>query len=181
MTVLAVLAVLESTLPSSCFSYKIQYQEAAVTVLAVSAVVAVSVVTATPLKLNPLFRDPDDSVKERGTLKVQIQTPQIQPGRLMFIHHRCWEVLPFCLFQRQRCIKIRVLRAQDFYTPLALKTAKGQHLPALVVSKNQSPTTTLLSALSYRHPVDPVVGDPVRQDNDKMLILGSFVPSLCVL
>ena len=60
-------------------------------------------------------------------------------GRLIFIHHQCWEVLPFWRFQRQRCIKIRVLRAQDFYTPLALKTAKGQLLPALVVYKNQSP------------------------------------------
>ena len=60
-------------------------------------------------------------------------------GRLIFIHLQCWEVLPFCLFQRQRCIKIRVLRAQDFYTPLALKTAKGQHLPALEVYKNESP------------------------------------------
>ena len=29
-------------------------------------------------------------------------------------------------------------------------------------------------------PVDPVVGDPVRQDKDKIRILGSFVPSLCV-
>ena len=56
-------------------------------------------------------------------------------GRVIFIHHQCWEVLPFCRFQRQRCIKIRVLRAQDFYTPLALKTVKGQHLPALVVYK----------------------------------------------
>ena len=58
MTVLAVLTVLESTLPPFCFSYKMQYQEAAVavlTVLAVSAVTAVSVVTATPLKLNPPF------------------------------------------------------------------------------------------------------------------------------
>ena len=58
MTVLTVLAVLESTLPSYCFSYKIQCREAALTVLtvsAVSAVVAVSVVTATPLKLNPPF------------------------------------------------------------------------------------------------------------------------------
>ena len=58
MTVLAVLAVLESTLRSFCLSYKIQYQEAAVTVLtvlAVSAVVALLVVTATPLKLNPPF------------------------------------------------------------------------------------------------------------------------------
>ena len=60
-------------------------------------------------------------------------------GRLIFIHHQCLEVLPFCRFQRQQCIKIRVLRAQDFYTPLALKTATGQHLPALVVYKNQSP------------------------------------------
>ena len=55
LAVLTVLAVLESTLPSFCFSYKIQCQEAAVTVLAVSAVMAVSVVTATPLKLNPPF------------------------------------------------------------------------------------------------------------------------------
>ena len=64
MTVLAVLAVLESTLPSVCLSYKIQYNEATVavlTVLAVSAVMAVSVMTATPLKLNPLFRDPEFS------------------------------------------------------------------------------------------------------------------------
>ena len=53
---MTVLAVLESTSPSFCLSYKIQCQEAAVTgltVLAVLAVVAVSVVTATPLKLNP--------------------------------------------------------------------------------------------------------------------------------
>ena len=54
-------------------------------------------------------------------------------GRLIFIHHQCWEVLPFCRFQRQRCIKIRVLRAQDFCTLLVLKTSKGQRLPALVV------------------------------------------------
>ena len=58
MTVLAaltVLAVLESTLPSLCLAYKIQCRETTVTVLAVSAVVAVSVVTAIPLKLNPPF------------------------------------------------------------------------------------------------------------------------------
>ena len=60
-------------------------------------------------------------------------------GRLIFIHHQCWEVLPFCRFQRQRCIKILCPKDPDFYTPLALKTAKGQHLPALVVYKNQSP------------------------------------------
>ena len=56
MTVLAVLTVLESTLPSFCLSYKIQCQETTITVLtvlAVSAVVAVSVVAATPIKVNP--------------------------------------------------------------------------------------------------------------------------------
>ena len=63
MTVLAVLtalAVLVNSLPSFCWSYKIRNQEATVTVL---AVLAVSVVTATPLKLNstPLFRHPDVS------------------------------------------------------------------------------------------------------------------------
>ena len=33
----------------------------------------------------------------------------------------------------------------------------------------------------FRQPVDPVVGDPVRQDSDKIWILGSFVPSPCVI
>ena len=47
MTVLTVLGVLKSTLPSFCLSYKIQCQETTVTVLAVSAAVAGSVVTAT--------------------------------------------------------------------------------------------------------------------------------------
>ena len=60
-------------------------------------------------------------------------------GRLIFIHHQCWKVLSFCRFQRQRCIKILCPKDPDFYTPLALKTAKGQHLPALVVYKYQSP------------------------------------------
>ena len=58
MTVLTVLAVLESTLPSFPWPDKIQDKEATVTgltVLAVSAVMAVSVTTATPLKLNPPF------------------------------------------------------------------------------------------------------------------------------
>ena len=49
---MTVLAVLQSTLPSPRLSYKIQEQEATVTVL---AVMAVSVVTATPLRLNPPF------------------------------------------------------------------------------------------------------------------------------
>ena len=48
MMVLAVLTVLESTLPSFCLSYVLQFQETTVTVLTVSAVVAVLVVTATP-------------------------------------------------------------------------------------------------------------------------------------
>ena len=48
MTVLAVLTVLESTLPSCCLSYKLQYQQATVTVLTVSVVMVVLVVTATP-------------------------------------------------------------------------------------------------------------------------------------
>ena len=55
MTVLAaltVLAVLESTLPSFCLSYKIQHKEATVAVL---AVMAVSVIRLPPLKLNPTF------------------------------------------------------------------------------------------------------------------------------
>ena len=47
-----VLTVLESTLPSLCLSYKIQHHKATV---AVSAVMEVSVMTATPLKLNPPF------------------------------------------------------------------------------------------------------------------------------
>ena len=55
MTVLAVLAALKSTLPSLCLAYKMQCQETTVTVLPVSAVSAVPVVTATPLKLNPPF------------------------------------------------------------------------------------------------------------------------------
>ena len=58
MMVLAVLTVLESTLPSVRLSYKIQHNEAILAILAVLAVLAimaVSVMTATPLKLNPPF------------------------------------------------------------------------------------------------------------------------------
>ena len=58
VAVMTVLAVLENTLPSFCWTLKIQDKEATVTVLtvlAVMAVMAVSVVTATPLKLNPPF------------------------------------------------------------------------------------------------------------------------------
>ena len=54
-----VLAVLESTFPFFCMAYKIQHNGATVAVLTVLAVMAVSVMTATPFKLNPLFRDPE--------------------------------------------------------------------------------------------------------------------------
>ena len=64
-------------------------------------------------------------------------------GDLIFIHLQRWEALPFLTFQHQRCIKFRVLRAQDFYTPLALNCQKRQHLPALEVYKNQSPICPL--------------------------------------
>ena len=74
-------------------------------------------------------------------------------GRPIFIHHQCWEVLSFLTIQRQQCIKFRVLRAQDFYTPLPLNCQKGstsQHwwcikisLPAMrcqeAVSKDRKP------------------------------------------
>ena len=52
LAVLTVLVVLENTLPFFCWSYKTEEKEATVTVL---AVMTVSVVTATPLKLNPPF------------------------------------------------------------------------------------------------------------------------------
>ena len=71
-----------------------------------------------------------------------VKSPKMRGGvgRLIFIHHQCWEVLPFCRFQRQRCTKILCPKDPHFYTPLALRTAKGQHLPALVAYKNQSPS-----------------------------------------
>ena len=58
----SVLVVLENTLPSVCLSYKMQHNQATVAgfdSLAVSAVMAVSVMTATPLNSTPLFRDPE--------------------------------------------------------------------------------------------------------------------------
>ena len=36
--------------------------------------------------------------------------PRAATGRLIFIHLRCWELLPVLTSQRQRCIKFRVLR-----------------------------------------------------------------------
>ena len=68
-------------------------------------------------------------------------------GGLIFIHHQCWEVLPFCRFQRQRCIKILRPKDPDFYTPLALKTAKGstsQHWWCIKISLPYIPSDTKL-------------------------------------
>ena len=79
---------------------------------------------------SPLLRHSDSRGADQRSLA----------GRLIFIHLRCWEPLPFLTIQRQRCIKFRVLRAQDFYTPLPLNCQKGQRLPAPEVYKNQSPT-----------------------------------------
>ena len=80
------------------------------------------------------------SVAGRGVLNLcAFSAPWHFVGRLIFVHLQCWEALPFARIQRQRCIKFRVLRAQEFYTPLALNSQKGQCLPALEVYKNQSP------------------------------------------
>ena len=53
MTGLTVLAVLESTSPP--FACRTKYSTVILTVLAVSAVMVISFMTATPLKLNPPF------------------------------------------------------------------------------------------------------------------------------
>ena len=70
-------------------------------------------------------------------------------GRLILIHLRCWEVLPFLTIQRQRCVKFRVLRGGNFHTPLPLNCQKGQHLPAPEVYKNQSPNSLFLYAQKW--------------------------------
>ena len=46
---------------------------------------------------------------------------------------------------------------------------------------NPRVNSTILLSWDFGQPVDPVVGDPVRQDNDKIWVLGSFAPSLCVV
>ena len=51
-------------------------------------------------------------------------------------------MLPFFDNSAPAVYKIQGPWAQDFYTPLALNCQKGQHLPALEVYKNQSPTMT---------------------------------------
>ena len=71
-------------------------------------------------------------------------------------------MLPFCRFQRQRCIKILCPKDPDFYTPLALKTAKGQHLPALEVYKISLPE------LKHRRRSVPPVSGVTISDTDSM-------------
>ena len=45
-------------------------------------------------------------------------------GRLIFIHLQCWEELLFCRFQRQRCIKIRVLKGTGFLYAAGIENDK---------------------------------------------------------
>ena len=95
-------------------------------------------------------------------------------GRLIFAYLQCWEALPFCRFQRQRCIKVLYPKDPDFYTPLALKMAKGQRLPALEVYKNQSPN------IGYK--TDPVTteilcasrGSPPNSWGNEWSLIGSL-------
>ena len=82
-------------------------------------------------------------------------------GRLIFIHLQFWEVLFFFTIQRQRCIQFRVLRAQNFCTPLALNCEKGQHLPALEVYKNQSPSVMVKPRQNSAEILGVVVIDPL--------------------
>ena len=56
--------------------------------------------------------------------------------KLIFIHLQCWEVLRFLTLQRQRCMTFRVLRARDFYTPLATakRCSTSQHWRCIKIS-----------------------------------------------
>ena len=72
-------------------------------------------------------------------------------GDCFLMHLQCWEALPFLIIQRQRCVKFRVLRAQDFYILLALNYQQGQHLPALEVYKKQSPKISQDDPILSRH------------------------------
>ena len=51
-------------------------------------------------------------------------------GRLIFIHLPALEVLPFCHSQRQRCIKSRVLGAQDFLCTAGSENGKRTAPPS---------------------------------------------------
>ena len=61
------------------------------TVLAVSAVMAVSVMTATPLKLNPppLFLHPDESGKKQNAPRSRGQLIQSLMGEGVQAHSKC--------------------------------------------------------------------------------------------
>ena len=80
------MTVLESTLPPSCFSCEVQCQETTVTVL---AVVAVSVVTATPLKLTPLFRRPERVALFSGSTRRQHFPGDFWRSNMWFGGHLC--------------------------------------------------------------------------------------------
>ena len=93
-------------------------------------------------RLHPHVRDilrEDLVANSDGCAELSERGVQVS-GRPIFIHLQCWKVLPFLTIQRQRYIKFRVLRTQDVYTPLALNCQKGQHLSALEVYKDQSPS-----------------------------------------
>ena len=115
-------------LPSFCLSYKIQYREATVavlTVLTVSAVIAVSVMTATPLKINLLF--PWSWVTRAGVLYVGhfLGAPrepwQLQPGGSQ------WKWLSGCARQVGAHIRPPILRCQPPFT--AVPNGPGQKVP----------------------------------------------------
>ena len=119
LAVLTVLAVLESTLPSLGLSYKIQHNEATVavlTVLAVSAVMAVSVMTATPLRLKPnppfsviltiLEKKHSENAWANENLSCGFSSippiaPGVAPRIVVFALHKSWDAIPprmgFCV------------------------------------------------------------------------------------
>ena len=82
-------------------------------------------------------------------------------GRLILIHLQCWEELPFWAIQRQWCIKILCPKDPEFYTPLALNSQKGQHLPALKVYKNQSPNNRSSSNSSSSSTATAITTSPL--------------------
>ena len=66
----------------------------------------------------------------------------------------------YCVFytiKRQQYIKILCPKDPEFFSPLALNCQKGQHLPALHVYKNQSPS--VMVAISGRPVLKPLFSD----------------------
>ena len=55
------------------------------------------------------------------------------------------------------------------------------HADSPALSGNAVAVAASAKQQDSRQPVDPAFGDPLRQDNDKVRMLGSFVRSLCVL